>query len=55
MTNQNQTAKDTNTLSTPRRDAVAKVAEPQEIARELTDEEIAAVAGGSVPTKMSKM
>jgi hypothetical protein len=54
MTNQNPTEKDAKTLSIPRRDAVEKVAEPQEIGRELTDEEIAAVAGGTKmsPTKM---
>jgi hypothetical protein len=46
MTSQNQTGKDAKNLSTPERDAVVKPAESSQIARELTDEEIAAVAGG---------
>jgi hypothetical protein len=52
MRNQDQNAKDAKTLSPAGRDAVEKVAEPQEIGRELTDDEIAAVAGGTT-TKMT--
>ncbi len=50
MTSQNQTGKDAKTLNTPKDDAAAKgaakAAEASEVERELTDEELAAVAGG---------
>jgi hypothetical protein len=46
MTSQNPTEKDPKSLTTPPSDAAAKDAEPSESKRELTDEEIAAVAGG---------
>ena len=46
MTSQNQTGKDAKTLTTPKDDAAVKAAEPSEVKRELTDEQIAAVAGG---------
>jgi hypothetical protein len=46
MTSQNQTEQDTKTPTTPKDDPVQKPAEPPENQRELTDEEIAAVAGG---------
>jgi hypothetical protein len=48
MTSQNQNPKDAKTLSTPGRDGVVKPAEPLETRRELTDEEVAAVAGGTL-------
>jgi hypothetical protein len=47
MTTQDDTRKDAKSLSNPRSDAVEKVAEPSETGRELTDEEIVAVAGGT--------
>ena len=52
MTSQNQSPKEAKTPSAPGHEAVVKSAEPLETGRELTDEEIAAVAGG---TKMTKM
>ena len=46
MTSQNQTGKDGKPLSAPDNDVVRNTAEPTKIKRELTDAEIAAVAGG---------
>jgi hypothetical protein len=46
MTNQNQAEKDAKALTTPKDDAPQKAAKPSEVERELTDDEIAAVAGG---------
>jgi hypothetical protein len=46
MTSQNPTEKDPKSVTTLPSDAAAKDAEPSESKRELTDEEIAAVAGG---------
>jgi hypothetical protein len=46
MTSLNQTGKDVKTLTTPEDDAAVKAAEPSEEKRELTDDEIASVAGG---------
>jgi hypothetical protein len=48
MSNHNQTEKDEEIVTTPRADAARKADEPSEIKRELTDEEIAAVAGGGI-------
>ena len=47
MTSQNQNPNDAKTPSTPGRDAAVKPAEPLETGRELTEQEIAAVAGGT--------
>ena len=46
MTSQNQTGKDAKTLNTRNDDVVRNTVEPTEIKRELTNEEIAKVAGG---------
>jgi hypothetical protein len=46
MTSQNPTEKDPKSVTTPPSDAAPKDAEPSGIKRELTDEEVAAVAGG---------
>ena len=46
MTSQNQSGKDAKPLINPNDEVAPKAAEPSEIKRELTDEEIAAVAGG---------
>jgi hypothetical protein len=51
MTSQNPTRKDAKPLTNPNDDVAPKAAEPSEIKRELTDEEIAAVAGGVVVVK----
>jgi len=48
MTSQNPTEKDPKSATTPPADAAPKDAEPSGIKRELTDEEIAAVAGGAI-------
>jgi hypothetical protein len=45
-TNPNQTGKDAKNLGTPQDESAPKAAKPSESARELTDAEIAAVAGG---------
>jgi hypothetical protein len=50
MTNQNPTGNDPKRATTPSADAApkaAKAGKPLEFERELTDEEIAAVAGGT--------
>ena len=47
MTIQNQSGKDAKPLINPNDEVAPKAAEPSEIKRELTDEEIAAVAGGT--------
>ena len=46
MTDKNQSGKDAKNLGPPRDDSAPKAAKPSEATRELTDEEIAAVAGG---------
>ena len=46
MMSQNQTGKDGKPFCAPNDDAVRNTVEPTEIKRELTDEEIATVAGG---------
>jgi hypothetical protein len=46
MTSQNQSGKDAETLNTPKDDTAPKATETAEVTRELTDDEIAAVAGG---------
>jgi hypothetical protein len=43
--------KDPNTLTTPQDDGAPKAATPSEEKRELTDEEIATVAGGMIPNR----
>jgi hypothetical protein len=48
MTSQNQSGKDAETLNTPKDDTAPKATETAEVTRELTDEEIAAVAGGGI-------
>ena len=45
MTSQNQSGKDAKTVTTLKDDTAPKATEPSEIMRELTDDEIAAVAG----------
>lgn len=50
-TNLNQTGKDAKNLGTPQDDSAPKAAKPSEATRELTDDEIAAVAGGAVTKK----
>ena len=47
MTSQNPAEKNAKALATPQDDAAPNAAEPSEIKRKLTDEEIAAVAGGT--------
>jgi hypothetical protein len=46
MASENATEKDAKTLTTPQDDDAPKAAKPPEDKRELTDDEIAAVAGG---------
>jgi mono/diheme cytochrome c family protein len=46
MSNHNQTEKDEEIVTTPRADAARKADEPSKAKRELTDDEIASVAGG---------
>ena len=46
MTDKNQTEEDAKNLVTPQDDSAPKAAKPSEATQELTDEEIAAVAGG---------
>ncbi len=46
MTDKNQTGKDATNLGPAPDDSAPKAAKPSEATRELTDEEIAAVAGG---------
>jgi hypothetical protein len=48
MTSQNQSGKDAKTLNTPKDDTAPKATETPEVTRELTDDEIAAVAGGGL-------
>jgi bacteriocin-like protein len=48
MTKHNQTEKDAQTLNTPKDEALQKAAEPSEVKRELTDDELASVAGGPI-------
>jgi hypothetical protein len=48
MTSQNQTAKDTDTLTSSKADVAAKAAKSPDAIRELTDDEIVAVAGGAL-------
>jgi hypothetical protein len=50
MTSQNQTQKDATTLTSSKVDAASNVAEPKEVKRHLTDEEIAAVIGAGSQT-----
>jgi hypothetical protein len=47
MKSREQTAKDGTSVRTPEDDAAPKAAEPSETERELTDDELAAVAGGT--------
>jgi hypothetical protein len=47
MTSQNPTGNDPKPMTTPPADAAPKANKPSEIKRELTDEEIMAVAGGT--------
>jgi hypothetical protein len=51
MTSQNQSGKDAKTLNTPKDDTAPKATETAEVTRELTDDEIAAVAGGGIIVK----
>ena len=46
MSDKNQTGKDAKNLGIPQDESAPKTAKPAEGTRELTDEEIAAVAGG---------
>jgi hypothetical protein len=48
MTSQNQAEKDDKPVSTSRDDAAPKATEPSETKRELIDEEMAAVAAGTM-------
>jgi hypothetical protein len=49
MTSQNQAEKDAKTVTASPEDTAPKAALPSEVKRELTDDEIAAVAGGLNP------
>jgi hypothetical protein len=48
MTSQNPTGNDPKSMTTPPTNAGHKAEKPSEVKRELTDEEIAAVAGGAI-------
>ncbi len=49
MTSQNRAEQDDKATAIPRNDAAAKAAEPSEVMRELTDQELASVAAGLNP------
>ena len=51
MTSQNQNEKDAKTPTAHQDDAAQKAAHPSQVMRELTDDEIAAVAGGGIVVK----
>jgi hypothetical protein len=48
MTSQNPTGNDPKSATAPPADAAPQAGKPSEVKRELTDEEIAAVAGGAI-------
>ncbi len=55
MTDKNQTGKDFKAQDKPLHDSALKAAKPSEVTRELTDDEIAAVAGGGTAPVQHKV